>query len=312
MGKKIPKKVLEIKSTKKPKIDYKTQKSFSYSQLSTYLTCPHRWFLDKVERHQVYEPSIHTVFGTALHETIQKWLDVLYSGTIKQATEMDLDGLLLERMRKTYKKERYRFNHTDFSNSQQLQEFYDQGRKIMNYLVKKRSNYFFKKKVYLAGIETPLTVEVKPNVFFVGYIDLVFYDEQADEYTLIDIKTSTSGWDKFQKKDETKQYQLILYKYYFSQVFEIPLEKINIQYFICKRKIPEESDWPTKRVQIVEPASGKIKIKKAVEAVNKFVEEVFDEDGEYIRKNYQKNPSEWNCKFCNYVNQLNLCPEGIN
>ena len=312
MGKKLPKKVLEIKATKKTKIDYSTQKSFSYSQLSSYLVCPHRWYLDKVEGHQVYEPSIHTVFGTALHETIQKWLDVLYTDTVKKANEMDLDGLLLDRMRKIYKKERYRFNYTDFSSSKQLQEFYNQGKEIMRYLVKKRSFYFYKKKVYLAGVETPLVEEVRPNVFFVGYIDLVFYDETLDEYTLIDIKTSTSGWNKFQKQDELKQYQLILYKYYFSKIFEIPLDKINIQYFICKRKVPEESDWPVKRVQIFEPASGKVKMNRALRAVNDFIENVFDENGEYLQKKYQKNPSEWNCRFCSYVNQTNLCTEGVN
>ena len=312
MGKKIPKKVVEISKVKKPKVDYSVQKSFSYSQLSTYHTCPHRWYLDKVEKHQVYEPSIHTVFGTALHETIQKWLDVLYTKTVKEAQEMDLDGLLLDRMRKTYKKERYKFDHINFSNPKQLQEFYLQGKEIMDFLVKKRSDYFFKKKVYLAGIETPITYEVKPNVFFIGYIDLVFYDETLDEYTLIDIKTSTRGWNDFQKKDETKQLQLVLYKYYFSKIFDIPLDKINVQFFICKREVPEVSDWVVKRVQIFEPASGRVKIGKAKKIVDEFVENVFDDNGEYVVKDYKKNPSEWNCKFCNYVNNLNLCQEGIN
>lgn len=312
MGKKVPKKVSEIKQTKKPKIDYNTQKSFSYSQLSTYLTCPHRWYLDKIEKHQVYEPSIHTVFGTALHETIQKWLDILYTKTIKEAQELDLEGLLLVRMKKTYKKERYRFNHTDFSNSNQLQEFFNQGKQILEFLVKKRSYYFYKKKVYLAGIETPLKYEVKPGVFFIGYIDLVFYDETLGEYTLIDIKTSTRGWNDYQKKDELKQYQLILYKYYFSKIFDIPLDKINIQFFICKREVPEFSEWTVKRVQIFEPASGKVKMGKAVRAVNEFVENVFDENGEYIKKEYTKNASEWNCRFCNYSTQPTLCDEGVN
>lgn len=311
MGKKIPKKVKEILNTKKKKIDYTKHKSFSYSQLSTFLTCPHRWYLDKVEKLQEYDPSIHTVFGTAMHETIQQWLDTMYSSTVKKAQEMDLDTLLLERMKKNYKKERYRIGYKDFSTSKEMQEFYEQGIQILTFLKKKRSDYFYKKKIYLAGIEVPLVREVRPGIFFTGFIDLVFYDQALDTYTLIDIKTSTKGWNKYQKRDQIKQSQLILYKHFFSKEYNIPPKKIDIQFFIVKRIVPEHTDWPVKRVQLFEPASGKIKTGKVVNQMNNFLDQAFTDDGEYVKSGYKKNPSKNNCRFCPYLEQLSLCDSGI-
>ena len=44
-----------------------------------------------------------------------------------------------------------------------------------------------------------------------GYLDLVFYHERSNKIKIIDIKTSTKGWNKWQKKDDSKQAQLLLY-----------------------------------------------------------------------------------------------------
>jgi hypothetical protein len=39
------------------------------------------------------------------------------------------------------------------------------------------------------------------------------------------------------QKDELKQFQLILYKKYFAQQFNIPIDDIDIEFFIVKRKV---------------------------------------------------------------------------
>ena len=52
-----------------------------------------------------------------------------------------------------------------------------------------------------------------PNkIKFVGYIDVLIYDTVREKYKIIDIKTSTRGWNKWQKRDENKTQQLLLYK----------------------------------------------------------------------------------------------------
>ena len=71
MGKKkIPKIVKEIREYKHTEINYAYQKNISYSQFSMYRSCPKRWSLQYKDGLKVFTSSIHTVFGTALHEVL--------------------------------------------------------------------------------------------------------------------------------------------------------------------------------------------------------------------------------------------------
>ena len=45
------------------------------------------------------------------------------------------------------------------------------------------------------------------NILYTGYLDIVTYNERTDTFKIIDIKTSTKGWNKFAKADENKQFQ---------------------------------------------------------------------------------------------------------
>jgi hypothetical protein len=91
MAKKILKQVSLIRDFCRPEIDYSIQKSISYSQTLAYNTCPHQWALKYVKGLQEHKPSIHTVFGTAVHEVMQEWLTELYEGTVKKSNEMDFN-----------------------------------------------------------------------------------------------------------------------------------------------------------------------------------------------------------------------------
>ena len=298
MAKKLPKEVKVVQEYKARKVNYDIEKNISFSQLLLYNSCQYKWYLTYPKKLAPYKPSIHTVFGTALHETVQEWLDVLYNQTVKAANEMDLSELLLDRMRKTYKKERYNNGNEDFTTSQELQQFHDDGMQILNYLKKKRAAYFSTKNTYLAGVETPILQEVKPGVVFKGFIDLVFYNTFTEKYLILDIKTSTRGWSDYEKKDETKISQILLYKEFFAQQFNTDVENIDVEYFIVRRKIYEGGDFVPKRVQQYRPASGKIKRKKAIESINRFVNEAFDDNGNYLEREYPKQPSKSNCMFC--------------
>ena len=96
MASKVPAKVQEIQEyCKKP---VPRVKNISFSQLSMYLNCPKCWERSYVRKEMVYEPSIHTCFGTAFHETLQGWLTVLYNSTVKAANEQDLPKILEENL----------------------------------------------------------------------------------------------------------------------------------------------------------------------------------------------------------------------
>lgn len=306
MPKKLPKEVKLILEHKPHKIDYRKEKNVSASQLMMYDTCPHQWKLSKIDNLQQYLPSVHTVFGTSMHEVIQDWLYVMYNESAKAASERDLREELKFKMQEVYAKERKKTKEV-FTSADELNEFFLDGVEILKYLQKKRSSYFSMKNTYLAGIETDIVQEIGPGVYFKGFIDLVFYNRLADTYTIIDIKTSTRGWGDREKKSDAKVAQILLYKEYFSKQFNVDVDKINVEFFIVKRKLWEQSEFQQKRVQEWRPASGKIKRGKAVSLLKNFVSNAF-KDGEYnVEGNFPATPSKSACMFCPFKDDKNLC-----
>jgi hypothetical protein len=298
--KKIPKLVKLVQESKSEK--NKLNINLSYSQLSQYLNCNHQWYLSYVKKLSSYKPSIHTVFGTALHETLQEWLLTVYNRSIKAGNELDLNDLLKLKLFEVYKKEKEKLGD-HFSTSNELQEFYLDGVEILNYLKKKRSMYFTTKNVYLAGVETMLYQQISQGVAFTGYIDLILYDEVSDKWLLLDFKTSTSGWNDYTKKDFKKTSQLVLYKQFFAKQFGLDESKVDIEYFILKRKIPADAEYASmsRRVQQFKPASGKIKQGQVLEMLNSFVKNTVL-NNKFIDKEYNKVLDFNACRFCEYKN----------
>ena len=54
----------------------KRDKVVSYSQYAVFSGCPQRYKLEKIDRIGGYESNIHLVFGSAIHETIQDFLEI--------------------------------------------------------------------------------------------------------------------------------------------------------------------------------------------------------------------------------------------
>ena len=302
----LVKEVWESKVKQKPS----ENKHISYSQLSSFATCPRQWYWTYVKNLAPFQPSIHATFGTAMHETIQSWLETLYHDKVKTAMDMNLDQLLYDNMIKAYKSQKAQNGHEHFSNQDEMTQFWLDGKHILNFLKKKRGGYFSTKKVHLAGIETLLYHELRPGVKFKGFIDLVFYSEVLDKWTIVDIKTSTSGWRDNAKKDLKKIAQILLYKKFFSEQFNIPIEKIDVEYFIVKRRVPKDAEFASmqSRVQSFKPANGKVKVNQAVELMNNFVSEAVSQDGEYIEKEYRTTPSKSGCMFCAFK-QMRICSD---
>ena len=311
MPKKLPKEVKLVLEHTPHQIDYRREKNVSASQILMYDECPHKWKLSKIDKLQIYTPSVHTVFGTAMHEVIQDWLHVMYNQSAKAANEVDLREALKLKMREVYEKERKKTKEV-FTTAEELNSFFLDGVQILDYLKKKRSQYFSMKNTFLAGIETDIVQEIRPNVYFKGYIDLVFYNKLADTYTIIDIKTSTRGWSDYEKKNDAKIAQILLYKEFFAKQFNVDIDQINVEYFILRRKINEDADFVARRVQEWRPASGKVKRGKAVKLLNEFVDNAF-KDGDYnLEGDFAPTPSKSACMFCPYKEEKSLCSHAIN
>ena len=77
-------------------------KKISYSQYSMWAQCPHKWKTAYIDGRREYTDSIHTMFGTSMHEVLQTYLTVMYNDTIKMADALPLDKMLLHRMKTNY------------------------------------------------------------------------------------------------------------------------------------------------------------------------------------------------------------------
>jgi hypothetical protein len=286
-------------------IDYSYQKSVSFSQYSTYKTCNYRWYLDKVKKLEEFKKSIHLIFGTALHETLQLYLQTMYDTSIKEADAIDLVDFFKTKFVELYQ-ENSKEEH--FSTAEQLREFFSDAIDIIEAFKRRRQLYFSKKGVKLIGIEIPVLTKIVDevdNVFFRGAIDLVLYDQDLDKYTIYDIKTSTRGWSDYEKKDQTKINQILLYKGVYSKLMNIPEEKIEVEFFIVKRKLPENTEYAVQRIQEFKPANGTKKVKQAMEDFQAFVRDVFTPEGKFIDKEYPKNLN--GCRFCPYIDKPDIC-----
>lgn len=312
--KKIPQLVKQIQKQPLREVKYGIEKSISYSQVSMFLNCPHKWSLQYKDGYYQSESSIHMTFGTALHEALQHYITTIYNVSGAEADRINLEEYFETRFRETYLKDYKSNNKVHFSDPVEMREFFDDGLAILNFVKKKRGGYFGKRGWYLVGCEVPLVLNPHPhfkNVLYKGYLDVVLYHEPTNKFKIIDIKTSTKGWDDKTKKDETKQLQLVLYKKYYSQQFGVPEDDIDIEFFIVKRKVWEESPYPISRIQEYKPASGKVKMNKAMNTVNSFIEEVFNHDGSYKDKQFQPNPNKFNCMFCPFKDRKELCNTSV-
>ena len=281
----------------------------SYSQLSMFSECPLRWKLNYIDKLKVSEPSIHLLFGTAMHEVIQTWLEVIYHDSIKNANKLNLEQRLHDKMMEQFKLDKEAYGK-DPCTLEQLREFFQDGVDILDFVKKKRADYFNKRGYKLIGCEVPIEVDLKKNIKMIGYLDIVILDEITNTLKIYDIKTSTQGWNKWQKKDENKTQQLLLYKQFYSKQYNHPIENIEVEYFIVKRKLWEKAMFPQKRVQKFSPASGTVSMNKVAKRLDTFLDLAFDDKGERISENIVATPSKKSCRWCEF-NKTEHCSVGV-
>jgi hypothetical protein len=299
------------KSELKKKIETfsKTQtpfkRSISYSQFSTWKKCPHRFYLEYIKKIKK-DPNIYFVIGNSLHSVVQEYITEMYENSKKSASTLNLAEKFETRLLNEYKKT-YKEYNTHFSTPDELRSISEDVAISLNYLQKNQNKLFSSRSVELLGIEIPLRIDLPNNIKYIGYIDFAVYYKESNIVKIYDIKYSNKmGWTDYDKKDEIKQSQLILYKEFFSQLFGIDKENIQIEFLIIKRKIYENLEFPQKYYQLYSPASGKNKINKILKNLQEFSTSVYDENGELIPQDFKKEITD-GCKFCPFFNDSNLC-----
>ena len=270
----------------------------SYSQFSQWDKCPYTWKLNYVDKAETFKGNIYTLFGTAIHETIQAYLVCYYERTIKEADNLPLVDILKYRLEENFKISKKQYGDEFEVSKEEIVEFFNDGIKIIEEFKKRKSSYFPKKNTELVGIEVSLNFGLPKDMNFVGYMDVVLHNKVTGRVKIIDIKTATMGWNKYQKADKNKTNQLLLYKKFFSDERDIPIDKIEVEYLILKRRLYENMDFPQKRIQTFSPASGKPSINKVMNRLQEFIDECYDENGKIINHDYEKCAKHLKCRLC--------------
>ena len=159
------------------------------------------------------------------------------------------------------------------------------------------------RKYEFIGVEVPLDVPIKNNVRFIAYVDLILRNKTSGKYKIWDFKTSAMGWNKYQMADESKYSQLLLYKAFYSKQFNVPIDSIDVEFFILKRKLYENVAFPQSRIQIFEPSNNKNSVSKSLVTFTSFIDECFTTEGTYKEDGfYPKVPgkAKKNCKYCTH------------
>lgn len=286
-------------------------KIVSHSQLHMWSQCPLQWKLVYVDKIGADRDTIHNIFGSAMHDTVQHWLDILFHRSASMARSIDMSDYLKERMIVHFKRSIVEENgvRVFICDKQTLMEFFADGVAILKWLQSHLDKYFSVVEWTLEGVEIPLTIEVRPNIKFRGLIDIVLRHKLTGIVKIIDLKTSTKGWNKWAKADKSKTNQILLYKKYYAQQFNLSEDLISVDYYILRRKLYENVDYPIPRVSKFSPAAARPSMKLADESFQNFLDSCFTEDGEYIA-DQKATPSKSACRFCPF-NKTEHCSEGV-
>lgn len=274
----------------------------SFSQYSMWNTCPQQYKLAYIDNLKESSSSIHTVFGTAMHETLQQYLDLCLRVSKSQADKtFNTREFLKQKMRELYMKESNN-GEKAICTKEELVEFLEDGNTLLDWFQRSKNfnRFFTLKEDEMVAIEHPINTKIDENVNFLGFIDMVVRNSHTKRYRIIDFKTSTRGWSDYQKKDPVKNAQILLYKKFYSELLQIPEDIIDVEFIILKRKINENVEFPPPRISKHIPASGKPSVNKAFVGFKEFVSTVFDKDGNYRTDiEYRKKPSKL-CEWCEF------------
>ena len=162
-----------VNKTVVPEMNWAYQKNISYTQLSAWMECPHRWkqmYIDKIKQ----PPSIHLSFGTAMHETLQEYMELMYNKGQQHADQFDASADFQKRFMELYKADADKLGE-NFATKEELIEFTNDGLEIIDFFLRHRQEHFQKHGWKLLGIEMPILIPPHENYPNIIYRDIVLF-----------------------------------------------------------------------------------------------------------------------------------------
>ena len=258
--------------------------------------------LDFVKGLRTFEDNVSTCFGTSMHEAVQIYIETLYKKSYKEAELHDLNDIFQKAFNRELKDKKVEIDKKSYK------EYCEDANNIIVAFTNmtNRIKHFPSGKYEFIGVEDEIIMPIKNNVDFICYIDIILKEKSTGRYRIIDIKTSTSGWNHYQKDNEAKTSQILLYKAFFSRKYNVDIDMIDVEFFILRRKLWENYAYPQSRIQTFVPKNNQPSVARALNKFAEFVGECFTPEGKFVEtpEIYIKNPGKAykNCRWCPHKN----------
>jgi hypothetical protein len=132
----------------------------------------------------------------------------------------------------------------------------------------------------------PITEFTEAEKNFKGFIDLVVHSKKDEKVHLIDWKTCSWGWRREKKSDKVMAYQLVLYKHFYSQKYDVDPKDIDCHFVLLKRTAK-----PGKKVEFVRITAAK---KRTTDALKSLTTALYN----ITKERYIKNRN--SCTSCKH------------
>lgn len=190
----------------------------SYSEIADWLACSWRHKLKHVDKIDVSRPSPHMAFGRALHKACESYL---------QTRTVDRD-LVVAELEKEWDADAYG----------PIGSWIESARAIVADLPARIDAEFPGWK--LVSVEDRLceSMERHDGMSFKGFVDAVLSvpgPRGQELLWVIDFKTSTRGWFREKRSDESTLLQLRLYKRFLSKKMGVDVDRMRCAFVILKR-----------------------------------------------------------------------------
>ena len=252
----------------------------SYSELKNWHHCPFYHKLVNIQKLKVFEGNEYTAFGTALHSVCEDLL----------TDEVDIPKpeLFNQKFRDEIKKLK-----SEEINKKLIVDMFAHGGKLSEQVLPSLENYFDDCEVFMAEEKLYEPISGTDDYLFKGYVDLII--KEGDNYHIIDWKTCSWGWDSRKRSDKMILYQLILYKHFFCQKYDISPDMVHTHFGLLKRTSKKNI------VELFKVTSGPKRIENALELLHKAIQTI--KSGVHI-KNKLSCTSGYGCdlyktKHCN-------------
>lgn len=256
----------------------------SFSEVHTWNNCGWQHKLQYIEGLRD-EGSEHTVYGGAIHNTLEEWLLSCHSVWFDWTDQIEL----------CQKEILNSFEKVNFTppESVLVKEWIQPVDGILRAVPPWMDQTFPGWKLIAAELPLFEPIEGQPGRYFKGFIDAVIKvpkparkgSKKAAKghlYWILDWKTTSWGWSADKKQDKYKRMQLALYKHYVSIKLGIPLEDIRCGFVLLKRTAKEHCE-------LVEVSVGDKTRTDAVNLVSLSVNSI-------AKRFFLKNRN--SCRFC--------------